>query len=707
MSIASQITRLTTLRNNIRTKLIALGIISDSSATLSDCYDGINGVVARNSSSMTSSSNTVTAPAGYYASAGTKTVGTAKAAATYNTSTSDQTIAAGNYLTGAQTIKAVKTENISSSNIKDGVTITVGDENDADRIAGVAGTFTDASTVSSGQTAAAAGQILSGYSAWVDGSEVKGSIATKTSADMTVSGATVTAPAGYYASSQSKSVANGAIAASATGSATISSLSYSYNSSSGNFGVSGSGNISGTASASVSTAGYVSSSTTGTGSTTGSANVSATVAKIVGSTTITGTTTTKPVISRTSTTATGATNVGSGNASTTKPTAGYFVSVQSAQNTGTLTATPGVTTAGYGTSTNHGLAAGTSTVGASASDVTYITVPSGSASTPATTITAAPTISVSSSGLITATSSATQSVTPTVSAGYVSSGTAGTITVSGSSTNQLSTQAAKTVTPTKSSQTAVAAGKYTTGAVTVDAIPPQYQDVSSVDATASDVRAGKTIVLSDGSVVEGTLSTLTYAVTESQDSHGGTILDITALDLSNDTVSPSTLLAGYTAHDSGGNAIVGTATGGGSGTDTSDATLNSNAQLLSGVTAYAKGTKYTGTIATKTSSDITNSNNVVTIPSGYYASQVQKTIGTAKAAATITPSTSNQTIAAGTYITGVQTIAGDADLVGSNIISTANIFGVQGTVVIQHYYTGSGAPASSLGANGDIYLRTG
>ena len=79
---------------------------------------------------------------------------------------------------------------------------------------------------------------------------------------------------------------------------------------------------------------------------------------------------------------------------------------------------------------------------------------------------------------------------------------------------------------------------------------------------------------------------------------------------------------------------------------------------------------------------------------------------TTKAAATITPGTTNQTIASGTYLTGTQTISGDADLVASNIISTASIFGVQGSVVIQHYYTGTGAPSSSLGVNGDIYLQT-
>lgn len=34
------------------------------------------------------------------------------------------------------------------------------------------------------------------------------------------------------------------------------------------------------------------------------------------------------------------------------------------------------------------------------------------------------------------------------------------------------------------------------------------------------------------------------------------------------------------------------------GTDTSDATLTSGGQMLEGITAYAKGTKYTGTIET-------------------------------------------------------------------------------------------------------------
>jgi len=172
--------------------------------------------------------------------------------------------------------------------------------------------------------------------------------------------------------------------------------------------------------------------------------------------------------------------------------------------------------------------------------------------------------------------------------------------------------------------------------------------------------------------------------------------------------------------------------------DTSDATLNSGDKMLSGNTAYAKGTKYTGTIATKTSTDITASGDTVTVPAGYYASQNTKSVAsgsvtapstisgtsatvstgtntitlsktvsvtpsvttagyvssgtagnssvsltasvTTKAAATITPGTSDQSIASGTYLTGAQTISGDADLIASNIKSGVTIFGVAGSL---------------------------
>lgn len=56
---------------------------------------------------------------------------------------------------------------------------------------------------------AAAGDMRSGKKAWVDGVEVTGNVAEKSGADLTVSGKTVTVPAGIYDSQAQKSVADG------------------------------------------------------------------------------------------------------------------------------------------------------------------------------------------------------------------------------------------------------------------------------------------------------------------------------------------------------------------------------------------------------------------------------------------------------------------------------------------------------------------
>lgn len=116
-------------------------------------------------------------------------------------------------------------------------------------------------------------------------------------------------------------------------------------------------------------------------------------------------------------------------------------------------------------------------------------VPAGSATTPATTITANPSISVNASGLITATASASKDITPSVSAGYVSSGTAGTVTVSGSNTQQLTTLGATTYNTSTTDQT-ITSGKYITGTQTIKA-------VTTSNLTAANVKAGTTIQVGD------------------------------------------------------------------------------------------------------------------------------------------------------------------------------------------------------------------
>lgn len=126
-----------------------------------------------------------------------------------------------------------------------------------------------------------------------------------------------------------------------------------------------------------------------------------------------------------------------------------------------------------------------------------VTVPAGyyaSQATKAVTTAsqATPSVSIDANGKITA--SATQT------AGYVSAGTK-------TGTLQMTTKAATTITPTKSSQTAVDQNVYTTGAVTVAPIPDQYADVSGVTPLPSEVLAGEIYVDSQGVEREGTFRT--------------------------------------------------------------------------------------------------------------------------------------------------------------------------------------------------------
>lgn len=86
------------------------------------------------------------------------------------------------------------------------------------------------------------------------------------------------------------------------------------------------------------------------------------------------------------------------------------------------------------------------------------------------------------------------------------------------------------------------------------------------------------------------------------------------------------------------------------GEDTSDATAYAS-EILFGKTAYARGSKLTGTILSKT-------------------------------AQTYTPTTTDQTIASGQYLSGNQTIKGDANLVAGNIVNGVTIFGVSGSAPV-------------------------
>ena len=286
--------------------------------------------------------------------------------------------------------------------------------------AGMASAIGNISTgVETGDATATAADILSGKTAYVDGEKITGTIVSRTGNNLSASGATVTVPAGHYASQATKSVST---ATQATPSVSVDS----------------SGKI--TASA-TQTAGYVSA-----GTKTGTKQLTTQAAKTV-----------TPTTSEQTAVASGVYTTGA-------------VKVAAVQ-TETKTVTP--------TTSSQSI---TPSSGKYLSKVTVNAMPTATQATPA--------ITVGSDGLITA--SATQS------AGYVAAGTK-------SATEQLTTQEAKTVTPSTSEQTAVDSGVYTTGAVKV---------AGDVNLIADNIKEGVSIFGVDGALAVSDAEVIIYTPTE-------------------------------------------------------------------------------------------------------------------------------------------------------------------------------------------------
>ena len=127
-------------------------------------------VPRKSSSDLTASGATVTAPAGYYSSSATKTIASGSATTPATSITANPSISVSN--TGLITATVSKTQAVTP-------------------------------TVSAGYVSSGTSGNVS-----VSGSNTQ-QLTVKSSSDLTVSGATVTAPAGYYTSSASKAVASG------------------------------------------------------------------------------------------------------------------------------------------------------------------------------------------------------------------------------------------------------------------------------------------------------------------------------------------------------------------------------------------------------------------------------------------------------------------------------------------------------------------
>ena len=370
----------------------------------------------------------------------------------------------------------------------------------------------------------------------------------------------------------------------------------------------------------------------------------------------------------------------------------------------------------------------------------------------------------------------------------------------------------------------------------------QYRDLSfdAVEAKGVTVPSGSTIDdLPDLIMAIQSGSGSAISIVDTTDANGGTIRTITGVSLAGDTVTAATLLNGVTAHNSLGEAITGSyvpptgavieANKTVSPTESQQiVTPSTGYDALAQVTVSAISSTYVGTgITRRSSSNLTASEDTVTVPAGYYENQASKSVSTmvlptsasasaatgytskatisrstsdqyiniptgyntagayykvnavpngavtapssisgssatvstgtntltltktisvtpnvtaagfissgtagnssvsltasvtTKGAATITPTKSTQTIASGTYLTGTQTIAAipvayqdvtgvtaaAGDVVTGKTIVDSTGATVNGSLVINKYYTGSSTPSSSLGNNGDLYLK--
>ena len=137
-----------------------------------------------------------------------------QSAQTIYPSTTDQTISSYRWLTGSQTIKSVTTSNLTAANIASGVTVKVGDSNNASRISQITGTYSPATSnltvtpTESQQVFNATG--VYGYKPvtvnGISSTYVGTGISWMYSENLIVNGSTIATPSGYYPNQVSKHV---------------------------------------------------------------------------------------------------------------------------------------------------------------------------------------------------------------------------------------------------------------------------------------------------------------------------------------------------------------------------------------------------------------------------------------------------------------------------------------------------------------------
>ena len=214
--------------------------------------------------------------------------------------------------------------------------------------------------------------------------------------------------------------------------------------------------------------------------------------------------------------------------------------------------------------------------------------------------------------------------TYTIPAGYHN----GSGTVSGVAGGGNYNLQSKNVTPTKKQQNVTPdSGFYGLSDVTVSPIPDNYQDVSSVNATAGEVLTGKIYVTADGTVTTGTMSnngavsktldvtSISYTIPKGYHTGMGKVQIV----LETKTITPTKSAQDVTPTTGKVLSKVTVAAIPDNYIDTNDADAVA-ANILDNKTAYVKGSKIEGTMPNNGSTSgtidgITSAS--LTIPAGY------------------------------------------------------------------------------------------